>query len=281
MGKNELKLSKRIAMRQAHKGEGYCVICDSFGSLTADHIPPKCVKNYGGVKQFTLTEYFQLAGVKPLSGRSGNVFKTICSTCNGVLLSSLDQEIRSAYESFTSQFANYLAQKTRYTQAIVHLNVKNFVRGMLGHLSAAVPEMSCLVKAERTSWVSGLNRFVRDGDESILEECDFYIWFYPYHNVVTGHHAGKLTLGTQRKAYFSCMKFFPFGFAVVDKAGSSFFQSTKRLDIGADRFSIDYSPFNLNDINFPLNATGMDIYMINEDYCTVATLDDVKHVIKK
>lgn len=280
MSKFSQQLSKRITLRQAHKGVGYCAICDTYGPLTADHVPPKCVKNYGGVRQFTLSEYYEVAGVKPLAGKAGNVFKTICGKCNGELLSSFDVEIHAAYLSVCSQFERFLKHETRYTQAIVSVNVKNFVRGVLGHLAAAVPETICLSRQNRTGYVDVLNRFIRYGDEDILNHFDFYIWFYPHRDVFTGNHIGKLTFGAKRQAYFNCIKFFPFGFAVVDKKGSDFFRSTQKLDISKDRFFLDYSPFNLNGIQFPLDAKGMDAYMINEDYCTVATLDDVKHDIK-
>lgn len=82
-------------MTKKYKHEGYCRICNKFGNLTFEHIPPKCALNDTEARVYTGDSFLQLMcdpnrypwetnGVKYKSLQKGLGDYTLCESCNNI-----------------------------------------------------------------------------------------------------------------------------------------------------------------------------------------------------
>ncbi len=178
---------------------GYCNICNQFGKLTLDHVPPK-----GSVQlRASETAYFlhALQGsaqgrvticgderlLPPRGGRrrsqNGVKFRTICATCNNARLGAkYDPELKRV-ANVIGQLARAQAEADLRLPPSLRVSVRThyLIRGIIGHLLAAVEPRDR--SKPRSGFDAGFHRHLREYflDESIPlpKTVRVYYWLYP------------------------------------------------------------------------------------------------------
>jgi len=157
--------------------EGYCRICGKFEKLSSDHIPPKSCGNNGKVS-ITIND------IKFISQNGFNC-KTICEHCNNELLGSkYDKEFKKLYDRIDSFRKSRLITSNNLLE--IDINVKDFLRSILGHLLAVSVvgkesiENTLKQEIDREFFVMEEYRkfILKEKDE--LNDIDIYYWYYPY-----------------------------------------------------------------------------------------------------
>ncbi|MEN6082834.1 hypothetical protein [Chromobacterium piscinae] len=257
MGEFSKEISRRILDNKKHKF-GYCVICGNHGELSKDHVPPQSLGNVGSVELLTLSEYVSRSNIKPLSGKGGAYHKTICRVCNGDLLSRLDMTLKVMYEETFLALSRY-EKNVGIDYVKFNVDPKEFCRCMMGHLTATSPQVYCEKPIPEKEHVSLIRNFILKGGDEIIEDYDFYLWFYPYKNVVAVNNMiGLGTNGVQVTVYL--LKFLPFGFAMVSKGSEWLFSRGGKIDFKNNYLRMSLNPRNLYPQGF-LNGPGYGLGM--------------------
>lgn len=193
---------------------GYCNICDSYGPLTEDHVPPKGTLK---VPQVDLLHIVELLGAERPVGRkrrarrmqSGVHFRSLCGTCNSDLLGS-------NYDPTLIEFSNAVGALLRGAVAVpevvfVEITPGLVVRSILGHLLAVGLE-----RRERTSALKGAIDFFLDPALPLPNGIDVHYWVYPYRRQVAIRDAALITSFFKTPPLcFWCLKYFPLAFMVA------------------------------------------------------------------
>lgn len=117
---------------------GHCNICDEYGPLTEDHVPPKGTLL---VKQVELVRIVELLGTGPISKNrnrrympGGVHFRTLCAKCNNDLLGR-------RYDKELIRFSNAVSETLKSSLALpitirIPVNPGRLARAVIGHVLA-------------------------------------------------------------------------------------------------------------------------------------------------
>lgn len=245
-------------------------MCGDFRPLTEDHIPPRAVGNSGEIEQLTLSEYAARLGVKPAKGKKGNTLRTICSNCNGNVLGSLDKNLGDFCSQIKSAMTAHLTGRLPVGVKAINFNGSAILRSLTGHLLAATSENLCLSPLVKSDRYGRLYDFVLSGDESIVDFFDFYIWPYPYRNIIVQQHVAVMDWSVPDGVMFvSFAKFFPIGFAVVEKGSGHFLNSLHKVNLRDKFFYCSFSVKDIPHADYPMVLSGMRAALLKEEFGAV------------
>jgi hypothetical protein len=192
---------------------GHCNICDSYGPLTADHVPPKGTLRF---PQVDLIHIVALLGAEGPEGKrrsrrmqSGVHFRSLCSTCNSELLGA-------RYDPALIEFSNSVSLLLKGAVAVPEVSFVNVTpgavaRSVLGHLLAVGIE-----RRERTPLLQDAINFFLDDTLPMPAGLDIHYWVYPYRRQVAIRDAALVTTFFKTPPLgFWCLKYFPVAFMVV------------------------------------------------------------------
>lgn len=191
--------------------EGHCNICDVYGVLTKDHVPPKGTLR---VKQVEMLHIVDLLGVaRPQTSRrlaqDGVKFRSLCPDCNNRRLGTkYDPELIK----FPNQVTSFLKTSV-ILPSIVEAQIRPgcVARAVLGHLLAIG-----VCRRARGEVGNKVVDFFLDPLLPFPDDMNIYCWLYPYHRQVLIRDAGKFS--SHLSATFTVMwvmKYFPLGFMVT------------------------------------------------------------------
>lgn len=265
MGNFSKNLSGRIRTRALVREGGFCQICGVHGKLTDDHVPPKSIWNKGKIDQLTISEYLSRINVKPSSGKKGNTFKTVCVKCNGDLLGRFDPTLKGFCEEVKSAMHYHISGKLPAYFKDVEVDVKIILRSLTGHLLAARSEEFCCEPLHREGDIGRLYDFVLYGDCDVSNFYEFYIWTYPYKSIVTQQHAALMdwSLGGG-VMWISFTKFFPIGFAIVEKDKNHLMKKTHRVSLSDKFVRMNLSVLDIPSENYPMSFSGMNAALLSD-----------------
>jgi hypothetical protein len=254
--------SKNLTDRFSNRGPkaGYCAICRTHGSLTADHVPPK---NCGNINDSIFTDVYGPSPErprKPVMSQGGSHFRTICAYCNNTVLGTeYDPALRDVVHQIETYFK--LASSSHLSLPRTQLfdyQPNRFLRAVAGHLLAAnaVSDVQSIEPVAPLD--AALREYVLDPTQCLPEGLCVYYWFYPHRRrVVMKHSLMGFIGGNGANIYGHVFKFFPFGFWFVwkEESGRSRRFNLRQLDdsstiISAEsRLVLDLWP--LQSLNFP------------------------------
>lgn len=192
---------------------GHCNICDSYGLLTEDHIPPKGTL---GIPQANLLHIIELLSAERPEGKkkkrqmqSGVNFRSLCERCNSSLLGAkYDPELIKFSNSVTLFLKSEITLPEITTITIIPGLV---ARSVLGHLFALGIE-----RRERTRLLIEAVEFFNDTNRPLPEEIEIYYWVYPYRRQVAVRDGALLSdFLRSPPIVFWCLKYFPLGFIIT------------------------------------------------------------------
>ncbi len=262
------KVSERL--KHAKIEEGYCVICGSFGKLSKDHVPPRCATVIQPMFQKTVSEHYFSEEVKPLNAHAGVTFKTICESCNGKLLGSLDLEIKKPVEKFITLIRQYLNGTHFYGNIIpVPFDAIPFLRAMVGHLLAATSVEVCKKGPIDSDFFTPLRKFVLGENKNIEDTHDFYYWFYPNRTQITAQLISFFNNG--HLCHCSCMHFFPLAFLITFKEEGTYPTHATKLDTTDRNLYFNMTQSNLDYVTFPfVPLKGNQISLITDGFTSAS-----------
>lgn len=212
--------SKNISKRFEHTKitQGYCLICENFGSLSWDHVPSKGSIKVTKVEQRHVTEVMGVApsNIKGVASPNGSKFKTICKSCNESHLGGGDDEVARVCKSLTDKVLDYFYQ-ANYPSILISekVNALKYARSMVGHILSATTVEECKRVPSPSDYFDPLKQFVLGDDRAIDETHDIYYWFYPFGRHVSAKHVAFYNNG--HIASVSLLSFFPISFMVTKK----------------------------------------------------------------
>lgn len=192
--------------------EGYCNICDSFGKLTEDHVPPKGTLRFPQVDLLHIVEL--LRAEKPVGKhksrrmQSGVKFRSLCQRCNNELLGA-------RYDPALIKFSNSVSLLLKGAVvvpevALVEVTPGAVARSVLGHLLAVGIE-----RRERTPLLQEAIDFFLDDTLPMPAGLDVHYWVYPYRRQIAIRDAGLLLTFKSDPLAFWCLKYFPLAFLLT------------------------------------------------------------------
>ena len=271
MGKN----SKRISKRNNHAGkikEGYCLICNEYGVLSKDHVPPKGSISITKIEQKHIGELMgqEAANIKGVRASNGSTFKTICSTCNGDVLGKCDSEISRVYKYLTPLISSYFNGPILTPSTLcVDFDAIKYARGMVGHILSATSVNECKNELQDSPYFTPLRKFVLGDDEAINNSHDIYYWFYPKRMHLSAKHVGFFNEGNL--VSLSLLSFFPVAFLIAQKGKGVHPQYARKLNLTDKKINLDLSVYNSKHVDFPfIELQGNRMLAISDGQCIVS-----------
>ena len=152
-----------------------CNICGEFKKLTWDHVPPKSAGNDKEVDVNTLYKGIPTEHNYQKRYRSGIKYRSICSQCNNVLLSSYD----NAYKKFVLDIKQLLATSIVLPEVVqIPVEINKVCRAICGHLLAAKDFYD-----DQSMIDSELRKYIVNIEYKINKDYRLYYWIYPYNTI--------------------------------------------------------------------------------------------------
>ena len=250
-----MKKSKGISDRiyGCRINKGYCLICDEYGRLTEDHVPPKGAIILTAVEQNLATEIYGSNSnpvVKGVPGKRGSTFKTICARCNNYHLGRNDSEVARFFKELNYRIMTYIKSANSHSKILsIEVDAIKFSRAMIGHILAATSSQQCLKTPVKAPHFDSLKKFVLGDDSAISETHDLYYWYYPFRR----HYSAKI-LGFHNEgsnSTISCLNFFPLAFLITPKNQGIYPIQARKLELNDERMYIEVSARNIQYAQFP------------------------------
>jgi hypothetical protein len=191
---------------------GKCSICQKHGDLTVDHVPPKGAIRVSAMEMTRLISRISANPKKerPQLTQNGVKFRSLCATCNNVLLGAgYDKDLIA----FTAKVGEVLKSSIALP-AVTTIPGKphGILRSVIGHMLGA----GVGLKPSGTMGEAMASYFL-DQSKPIPKELDCYYWPYPYNDQVIVHVAALVdNLGAgQPPTVFKLIKFFPLAFLLT------------------------------------------------------------------
>jgi len=267
-------MSTKISARFAHTkiSVGYCQICGEHKKLTADHVPPKGSITLSVVEQKTVIEHTGNEDVKGVKGKRGSVFKTICQKCNSDL-GLFDSEIKRVNELLIGKIRGfYTFANSPYNYVSEILNVKLYLRGIIGHMLASTSVSSCLSPLPITDFYQPLRDFVQGGIASIDNTHDIFYWFYPNRFNISGKGFAIAELGKGEPTICAALYFYPVAVLVCSKGHICPQLSNRhRLNSNSSKLIVDLSSNLFKQSGFPFySLEGTTMLALRDSDVTVS-----------
>jgi hypothetical protein len=200
--------------------KGRCVICNTVGKLTSDHVPPQGV---------VPPQYVEVSRLLPLATDTevrherarrqypSPQFPTLCSTCNGKLLGSeYDPELIRFARKFRS-WVNASFKLGIKLPADCRLEIKphRVARSVVGHLLAAEERRDRTAALSSGAISEALRDYFMDPLAEFPSGAGIYVWPYPSDEIVIVRWFGIANPSRHGVIIGHVLKFFPLAFWLV------------------------------------------------------------------
>lgn len=207
------------------KGDNFCNICEQKGTLTDDHIPPRCCGNSKAIVARRIYAEQLVARQVDAKSADGLKWRTLCRTCNGDRLGRWDPalgDLASKVMAFISGGPNDPATFQ------IEFRGGAVLRSILGHTLAAKQQIDAVP----------IDKKLRDylmGRAPLDPNIGVYWWLYPFLPTVVARDFTWVEVegvGGKSPGLATVIKFLPLAFLIVDENASANFDSTKLWPLG-------------------------------------------------
>lgn len=266
------KISDRIKYARIEKG--YCLLCGTYGPLSKDHVPPKSISELSGIEQKLLFEYEKGSEIKGLVSHHGSVFKTICKECNAGL-SIYDSEIKNVVEVLRNKIRNYLANPiSPYSTVSATVNTIDFLRGCVGHMISAAPNIRCMNPSGELPFLDPLKNFVIGKNNNIFETHKFLYWFYPHRLNISGSMFTLGEIGNIERSQSAgvCLYFYPLAILIIEKHAtySEIGNFAQEINPSDTKIIINIASENYHSSGFPFFNLKNTMVILHEAFVTIS-----------
>lgn len=276
MGNYSKYLEAKVKTRGSKTG--FCSICNEYGPLTKDHVPPK---GCGNIKNVVLETFCANSNInsrlKKNHSQSGLHYRTICSNCNNNLLGAkYDLEINALYSEVVDRAKSAHSQRITLPKNSYHfIRPQKIARAIVGHLLAANSVDQIENGKSEAPFYEALSEYFLDEDKDVPEQLEIYYWLYPFREIKVIRGASKLSLDWSSHILGDIIKFPPFGFWLVWEKPPSINIGLNRLihrpGIGFNettQISFDYE--NIQQSDFPEGPTDREATLFLDSRTSIA-----------
>jgi hypothetical protein len=218
---------------------GYCNICNLYGKLTWDHVPPQGSTALRNVEMRSFVDRFTEVARHPVNvhnddetlrrrlerrrtHQNGLKFLTICETCNNARLGG-------RYDPELNRVSREVARIVRLhhelgialpDQIRVPVRTHFLMRGVVGHLLSALqsPDPSKPLPGFESGPYRELRDYVLDETLPLPSGVTVYYWTYPAKEHVVIKGLGLGSRDGERAVMGDLLKYFPLAFFVAFRA---------------------------------------------------------------
>lgn len=269
------QVNSRVRIRETEFG--YCNICEKYGKLTDDHIPPKGSAKIGPVEIRTLSDHF--SGQKTFFhiSQKGLIVTSICAVCNNYRLGKLydpylnkiSHEIKALVRAFHERRLIW-PDKLKIT-----ITPQRVARAVVGHLLAGNLSADKDNTPIKTPMLDGLRNYFLDASSPCPQHLEIYYWLYLGNDQKILKNVAIAIPGEQNLLFGELLKFFPLAYWVVWKKPNELQinlpklieRKTVALD---DTAEIDIDFRNIPRIDWPENPDNNMIILYCDDTTKVA-----------
>lgn len=198
--------------------KGRCLICDSLGKLSRDHVPPRSVVSLKRVEvQRVIALWGGKLDEKPRKAFQSITFPSLCDICNSTRLGSaydpaLAEFSRAVTTWVRSAFQLYLTLPDSFT---VEIKPHRIARAVIGHLLAAEERKDPTTPLRDGPMPSDMRRYFLEIDEPAPSSLELYVWPYASETQRIIGAFSVSEMGARDSVLGSVLKFFPLAFWLV------------------------------------------------------------------
>ncbi|MDO4963210.1 MAG: hypothetical protein Q4E75_03845 [bacterium] len=201
--------------------EGYCRICNKFGKLTFEHIPPKSTLNNTEARVYTGDSFLKLMcdpnrypwqteGIKYKLLQKGLGDYTLCKSCNNITGELYGEEYKRWFYIALRLINENAEEHKKASRAMLHLNgvyPGRFIRQVLSIICSTHPEFT-----KKYPFVKDL---ILNKNYVFKEAPNFKIYMYLLKNPYNGY-TGPMAIGFGNGIIklINEIDLYPFGFLV-------------------------------------------------------------------
>jgi hypothetical protein len=257
---------------------GYCNICERYGKLTDDHVPPKGSAKIGVVEIRTLSEHFSTENSLFHISQKGLLIRSICATCNNKRLGEYyDPHLNKISHEVRKLVKAYGERRLIWPNKInITITPQRVVRAIVGHLLAGSLSDDKLNTPIKAPMPDGLRTYFLNESAPIPEELEIYYWLYLSNEQKILKTLAVAIPGNKQIIVGEFLKFFPLSYWLVwDKPASieiNLYRLTRRKSIAlddTDDIEIDFQ--NNPHPNWPENPDDNMLILYREDGTKIAS----------
>lgn len=268
-------ISERNDHLRPKKGSklGYCLICENYGLLSVDHVPPKSCIHTTKAEQRLLTEVMGSRPLKkPVKAKTGSAFLTICATCNSERIGRCDEEVSKAHKELHRKIQNHFQSRIFVPGSNIvtaEVNARNYARAMIGHILSATTSQDCVSPPKSSAYFDPLKRFVMGDDSAIEHTHDLHYWFYPHAMHISAKFFQFRNQG--HNASLSALHFNPIAFLISEKNSGIYPAQARRLSLNDSHLILSLDLTNQSFSQFPLcGLKGDQLFALHGPSATVS-----------
>lgn len=208
-------------MANKNNHEGYCHICNNYGKLTFEHIPPKCALNSTEARVYTGDSFIQLMcdpnrylwetkGLTYKSLKKGLGGHTLCEKCNNLTGEYYGEEYKRWFYLVLNSINNDEEVYKKANSAMLQLKgvyPGRFIRQILSIICSTHPGFT-----KKYPFVKDI---ILDKNYVYKDVPDFKIYMYLLKNPYTGYMGPMcIGLGNGTIKLVNEIDLYPFGFLV-------------------------------------------------------------------
>ena len=229
--------SETDSLRQGLE-HGFCRICNSYGLLTRDHVPPQSCGNSGDIV---------IDGCKYQGGYKA---RTICGRCNNELLGkNYDLEFKKLYDEYKA-LINPGIKLPPFRKLVFNCSQEKLLKCFIGHfLAVSLFENEISVQNELSHEINNKIKLRDDFRRYFLglgslDNYDVFYWAYPYERLVISQCFGRIEDILRSNKSFSTgtvIKMYPLAIYLVDKTNSQYHPyKLPKINISMKQFTLDF-----------------------------------------
>lgn len=251
---------------------GYCSICEKYGSLTYDHVPPKGCIAIKPVEIRTLSQEFYGTKTKAKISQNGTKYRTICKECNNDRLGlNYDPELKK----FTDEVSLFLKSQIELGihfpfEQRFEIKIQSVLRAIIGHNLAGFIFNNQAKPPPTKPFPKALRDFFLNESSILDPRVRIYYWLFPVYDQIHVKSCAKTTFGRKDFFIWDLLKFFPLAYWITwDKPNSNIIphnELTKYISPEPDK--IISIPINFSDIphrHFPETPEDDEIMLFNDN----------------
>jgi len=210
------ELSPTSEFRSIMKGR--CLICDSLGKLSRDHVPPRSVVPLKRVEvQRVIALWGGQPNQKPRKAFQSIEFPSLCQICNS-------DRLGSTYDPYLAEFAKAVTTWVRSAFQLyltlpgsfsIAIKPHRVARAVIGHLLAAEERKDPTAPLRNGPMPDDMRRYFLNVDEPAPAALELYVWPYASETQRIVRAFSVAELGSNDSVLGSVLKFFPLAFWLV------------------------------------------------------------------
>lgn len=167
---------------------------------------------------------------------------------------------------------HFLSYSSPYNYVSVKLNVKDYLKGIVGHILSSTSSKSCLQPIVDSEFYTPLREFVLGERDTIEDKYNIYYWFYPHRFNISGSGFGLAQVGKDGAVIGGVLYFFPVAIFIGTKEEIiPQLETRSRLLMSDESIHLNLSSKYYHESVFPfMSLMGMTFLLLSDSEITAS-----------